>query len=122
MLVQRGSPVPTAPSLAPSTARGAADDVGLRFNRALRAAAPRLATDLAARAEHLGLCVTKAGGGTTPIPIAATVVVVDDTTMGRHQQTAALLSSATVKMARAAIANADLREAVLERVSFLGAN
>ena len=117
MLVQRGSPVSPASSLAPSTGPGAADDVGLRFNRALRAAAPRLATDLAARAEHLGLCVTTAGGGTTPIPISATVVVVDDTTMGRHQRTAALLSSATVKMARAAIADADLREAVLGGLS-----
>jgi hypothetical protein len=108
LATEEGSSVADTPST---------DDAAQRLNERLRAHAPRFATALAARAEALGLRVTRPDGGAIAIPVTATVVVISDERMGQRQRTAALLSSATVKMARAAITDDARRTAVLGGLS-----
>lgn len=83
--------------------------------------AHRVGPELAAAAFARGLAVTTQDGGTRPIPIAALPVVLEGDEIVRRQRLAAQLSSAGLKMARAALAHAELRSRVLGALSPLEA-
>ncbi len=72
--------------------------------QALRFDAKHFGPELANTAYARGLAVTnKDDGSTKPIPITATPVIIDGAELQRRQKISALLSSATLKMARAVL-------------------
>ncbi len=80
--------------------------------------AKRFGHELADTAYARGLAVTnKDDGSTKAIPITATPVIIDEPELRRRQELAARLSSATLKMSRAVLANPDRSELVLGGLS-----
>jgi hypothetical protein len=85
--------------------------------RALREDAPRFGPRLATLAFERGLAVTdRTDGSRRPIPVTATPVLVEPAELRRRQRLAALLSSATLKMARLVLAT-DRAPLVLDGLS-----
>jgi hypothetical protein len=73
---------------------------GLSWDRAL---AHRLGPQMARAAYTAGLAVTLSDGGTRPIPLTGTPVVLPDSELERRAHLSHLVTSATFKMARAAL-------------------
>lgn len=85
---------------------------------ALRWDARRFGQELADTAYARGLAVTnKDDGSSKPIPITATPVMIDETELRRRQELAARLSSATLKMSRAVLADPERSDLVLGGLS-----
>jgi hypothetical protein len=85
---------------------------------ALQHDAKRFGQELADTAYARGLAVTNKDDGTTkPIPITATPVIIDAEELARRQRLSARLSSATLKMSRAVLANPERSELVLGGLS-----
>ena len=82
----------------------------------LRFQAPKFGAELAQTAYKRGLAVTAADGTTRPIPITATPVILDAAEIRRRSDMAALLSSATQKMADAVL-NGSTRDVLLGALS-----
>ncbi len=88
------------------------------LHHALTWDAKRFGQELADTAYARGLAVTnKDDGSTKAIPITATPVIIDEPELRRRQELAARLSSATLKMSRAVLANPDRSELVLGGLS-----
>lgn len=74
--------------------------------------------ELADTAYGRGLAVTsKDDGSTKPIPITATPVLLDAEELSRRQRLAAMISSATVKAAKAVLSSEHRRDQVLDGLS-----
>lgn len=85
---------------------------------ALTRDAHRFGEELAGTAYARGLAVTNKDDGTTkPIPITATPIIIEEPELRARQELARQLSSATLKMSRAALANPHRRELVLGGLS-----
>lgn len=85
------------------------------------ARAPDFARELAGTAYARGLAVTRPDGSTTPIALTATPAVIDDDELRRRQRVAARLSSAGLKMSRAALRDDELAATLLGGLSPLEA-
>lgn len=89
-----------------------------RLLQALQRDAKRFGPELADTAYTRGLAVTnKDDGSTKPIPITATPVIIDQAELARRQALSEHLSSATLKMSRAVLANPKHEQLVLGGLS-----